>query len=69
MTSSLSNLLNNLAEGIHEIKCKYKHDDKKCKNCGIKFKYCECYLEYTNVIDRLIQYKCLCCNKNYQKKV
>ena len=29
MASSLSSLVNNLAEGIHEIKCKYKHDDKK----------------------------------------
>ena len=28
MTSSLSNLVNNLSEGIHEIKCKYRHNDK-----------------------------------------
>ena len=26
MASSLSNLVNNLAGGIHEIKCKYRHD-------------------------------------------
>ena len=31
MVSSLSNLLNNLSEGIHEIKCKYGHNDKKLK--------------------------------------
>ena len=30
MASSLSNLVNNLSEGIHRIKCKYRHDDKKC---------------------------------------
>ena len=28
ITSSLSNLVNNLSEGIHKIKCKYGHDDK-----------------------------------------
>ena len=31
MTRSLSNLVNNLSEGIHKIKCKYGHDDKKCE--------------------------------------
>ena len=28
VASSLSNLLNNLCEGIHRIKCKFEHDDK-----------------------------------------
>ena len=28
MTGSSSNLVNNLFEGIHRIKCKYGHDDK-----------------------------------------
>ena len=28
MASSLSNFVNNLAEGIHKIKCKYEHDKK-----------------------------------------
>ena len=54
MTSSSSDLVNNLAERIHRIKCKYKHDNKNVKL--IKFK------------DDLIEYKCLCCNKNYQRK-
>ena len=27
--SSLSNLVNNPSEGIHRIKCKFKHDKKK----------------------------------------
>ena len=35
MTSSLSNLAKDLSEGIHTIKWKYGHDDKKCETCGI----------------------------------
>ena len=68
MASSLSNLIKNLSEGIHRIKCKYRHDDKKCETCRITYKYCDCFLEYTNFKDDLIEYKCLCCNKNYQQK-
>ena len=68
MASSLSNLVNNLSEGNQRIKCKYGHDDKKCETCGIKYKYCNYVLEYTNFKDDLIEYKCLCCNKNYQHK-
>ena len=29
MASSLSNPVDNLAEGIHKIKCTYEHDNKK----------------------------------------
>ena len=49
MTSSLSNLVNNLAEEIHKIKCKYGLDNKKG---GIENKYkgCKCHLAYTNLI-------------------
>ena len=68
MASSLSNLVNNLSEGIHIIKSKYGHNDKKCETCRIKYKYWTCFLEYTNFKDDLIGYKCLCCNKNYQQK-
>ena len=39
MASSLSNLVNNLSEGIHRIKCKYGLDDKKCKHFGTEYKY------------------------------
>ena len=35
MASLLSNLVNNLAEIIHEIKCKYGQDNKNCETCGI----------------------------------
>ena len=31
MASSLSNLVNNISEGIHKINCKYRHDDKNVK--------------------------------------
>ena len=40
MASSLSNLANNLSEGIHRIKCKFGHDDEKSETCRIKYKYC-----------------------------
>ena len=35
---------------------------KKCETCKIKYKYCNCFLEYTNLKDDL------CCNKNDQQK-
>ena len=63
-----SNLFNNLFEGIHQIKYKYRHNDKKCGTCGIKYKYCDHFLEYSNFKNDLMEYKCLCCNKNYQQK-
>ena len=42
MTSSLSNLVDNLAHGIHKIKCKYRHNNKKQEKCEINCKYCKC---------------------------
>ena len=52
MTTSFSNLVDNLAEGIHNI---------KCKDCG-------CLLEYESVQENLIKYKCLSCNKGHSNK-
>ena len=52
--SSLSNLVNNLSEGIHKIKCKLGHGDKKREIYGIKYKYSDCFLEYANFKDDLI---------------
>ena len=49
MATSLSNLADNLTEGIHKIKCKD----------------CDCFLEYESVKDNLIKYKCLSSNKNH----
>ena len=55
MASSLSNLVNNLSEGIHKIKCKYGHGNKKSETCRIKYKNCECFLEYESFKDDLIE--------------
>ena len=54
MASSLSNLFNNLSEGINRIYCKCEHGNKKCETCGIKYKYCDCFLEYINSKDDFI---------------
>ena len=51
MVSSLSNLVDNFPEGIRKVKSKDSY----------------CFLEYENVNDSLINYKCLSCNKNYSK--
>ena len=67
MASSLSSLVNNLSEGIHKIKCKYGHDNKKCEKIRIKYKNCECFLKYANFKDDSIECKCLWCNKNCQQ--
>ena len=55
MASSLSNIANNFSEGIHGIKCKFGHNDKKCETCGIKYRYCNWFLDYMNVKDDLIE--------------
>ena len=53
MATSLSNLVDNLAEEIHQIKCKD----------------CDCFLEYEIVKDNLIKCKCLSCSKVYSYKL
>ena len=61
MVSSLPNLVYNLHEGIHEIKCKFRQNaELNTKNVT--------FFEYINFKDDLIEYKCLCCNKYYQQK-
>ena len=69
MASSLSNLVNNLSEEIHKIKCKYGHNHKKCKTCGITYQVCNCFLEFTNFKDDVTEYKCLCHSRNYQQSL
>ena len=69
MASTLSNRVNNIFEVIHEVKCKYGHDDQKYENSGIKLNNYDNFLEYTNFEDDLIKHKRLCCNKNYKKKM
>ena len=49
MASSLSNLVDNLAKGINKI----------------KWKDCDCFLQYQSVNGTLIKYKCTSCNKDY----
>ena len=49
----MSNLLDNLTEETHNIKCK----DSKC------------FLEHESVTDNLIKNKCLSCNKYYANKI
>ena len=46
---------------------KYGIDDRTCKTCLIKYKDCDCFLEYSNFKDDLIEHKCLSCKRNYQK--
>ena len=52
MATSLSNLVDNLTEGIHKIKCKD----------------CDCFLKYESIKDNLIKYKRLSCNKDYSNE-
>ena len=42
---------------------------KKCKICGIKYKYCECFLEHKNLKDDLIEHKGLSCSKTFDEKL
>ena len=42
------------SEGIYKIKCKYRHDEKKCETCRIEYKYCDSFLEYKDFKDALI---------------
>ena len=62
-----ADFVSNFSQGIHRTKSKFGNDDKKCEICGIKYKYCDCFLEYINFKDDLIEYKYLCCNKSYQQ--
>ena len=69
IASLLSNHVNNLSEGIHRIKCKYRRNNKECETSRIRYKHYGCFLECTNFKDDLIEYKCLYCNKSYQQKL
>ena len=73
--SSLLNVVNNIPRGVHEIKCKYGLNEKKCEICRIKHKYYDCFLEYRWLFNYdliwfkdnlLIEYTCFFRNKNYQ---
>ena len=66
MASSSSNFVNELAKGINKMLYKNRYNNKNCKTCRIKYKDCGCWLEYSNITDILIEYRCLCYNKNCQ---
>ena len=55
MVISFSNLVDNLAEWIYEIRCKYVHEKKKWETSRIKCKKCESCLKYTNVKEDLVE--------------
>ena len=52
MSSSLSSLVDNLTEGLHNDKC------TDCKSC----------LDYMLIKDNQLIFKCLKCNKNHNKE-
>ena len=64
MATILSILVDNLAAGIHKImqECRNESYNKTYKPCGIKYKDCQCCLEYTNAEDNIITIR-LFCNK------
>ena len=39
---------------------------KNVRLVNIQYKYCNCFFKYVNFKDNLIEYKFLCCKKNYQ---
>ena len=51
MSSSLSNLFNNLSEGVHNDKC------TNCKSC----------LDSMTTKDEQLIFRCFMCKKNYEK--
>ena len=55
MVNPLSNLANNYSIYVWN----------KRETCLIEYKDCDCFLEYTCLKDDLIEYKCLCFNKNF----
>ena len=52
MSTSLSNLVNNLSEGLHNDRC------TECKSC----------LDYITTKDEQLIFRCFRCKKNYEKE-
>ena len=46
IASSLSTLVDNLSEGIHKIKCKYRHDNKNGKDADLNTKIASAILKH-----------------------
>ena len=64
MTSSLSNLVSNLSEWLHRVKCKSGHTIKNVKHVELNISI----VTLANFKDDLTECKCLVCNKNCQTK-
>ena len=58
----------NLLKNFIKLKVNTYTMTKKSETCRIKYKYCDCFLEYINFKDDFLEYGCLCCNNNYQQK-
>ena len=55
-----SNIVNNLSEGMYLVNLNVNAG--KWEICGITYKLCDCFLEYTNLKDDLIEAECLYCS-------
>ena len=66
MASYLSNLVNNLFEGIQKLNANTKMMIKGVKFSEINTSIAASFPEYANFKDDLIEHKFLCCKKNYQ---
>ena len=51
MSTSLSNLVNNLPEGVHNDKCTY----------------CKSYVDHMTTKDEQLSFRCFMCKKSYEK--
>ena len=67
MASWLSNFVNNLADGFHNIKCEYRHDNKNYEMVKLNTNIMSAVLNTQALKNILIVYKCVCCHKIYQK--
>ena len=71
MPDSVSDLVDNPSGDINENKykdCIDKYSECKEESCKTKYKDCKCYLESVKIKDKILQLKCLKCDKNHEKK-
>ena len=71
MPDTLSNIVDNLAEGDNKKQCKECID--KCLKCieespKTKYTVYKSYLEYAEIKDKILQFECITFNKNQEKK-
>ena len=66
-TSPLSNFVNNLLKEFIKLNGNTDRMIKNIKHAELDTEIVTFFLEYINFKDDLIEYKCLCCYKNYQQ--